>query len=190
MLNFKPMEWVENWVKNWRNWGVKKSLRDGSGQCNLYELETVDLRCRKRVIEWVAVVETGMDKRGCDSGCYFVVQGITNTMEVTYVVVTGTRELEHLLAEVEREGSKTKPRLHADEQGRIGWAGGRESEGEWILDNCWGKPMSMNSVLDGLRVRRLLVIQKEIVETEDWSCLMTNGKSLETNEVKSWVSSA
>ena len=29
--------------------------------------------------------------------------------------------------------------------------------------------MSMNSVLDGLRVRRLAVIQEEIVETEDGS---------------------
>ena len=40
--------------------------------------------------------------------------------EVTYVVVTGTRELGNLLAEGERGESKTKPRLHADEQGRIG----------------------------------------------------------------------
>ena len=30
----------------------------------------------------------------------------------------------------EREESKTKPRLHADEQGRIGGADRRESEGE------------------------------------------------------------
>ena len=106
-----------------------------------------------------------------------------------YVVVTGTRELWDLLAEGDR-GSKTKPRLRANEQGRIGWAGRRESEGEWIFDNCWGRPMSMNSVLDGLKVRRLAVIQEEIVGTEDWSWLMTNGKSLGTNEVKRWVSSA
>ena len=149
----------------------------------------MELRWGKRVIEWVAVVETGMDKRGGDGGYCFVVQEVTNMMDVTYVVVTGTRELWDLLAEGER-GSKTKPRLRADEQGRIGWAGRRQSEGEWILDNCWGRPMSMNSVLDGLRVRRLAVIQEEIVGTEDWSWLMTNGKSLGTNEVKRWVSSA
>ena len=51
-----------------------------------------------------------MDKRGDDDGCCFVVQGVTNTTEVTYVVVTATRALGDLLAEEEREGSKTKPR--------------------------------------------------------------------------------
>ena len=61
-----------------------------------------------------------MDKRGGDGGCYFMVQGIANTAEVTYVVVTGTRELGDFLAEREREGLKTKPRLRAEEQGRIG----------------------------------------------------------------------
>ena len=59
-----------------------------------------------------------MDKRGGDGGCCFLVKGVTNATEVAYAVVTGTRELEDLLAE--GEGSKTKPRLHADEQGRIG----------------------------------------------------------------------
>ena len=61
-----------------------------------------------------------MDKGGGDDGCSFVVQGVTNTTEVAYVVVTGTRELGDLLAEGEREESKTKLRLHAYEQGRIG----------------------------------------------------------------------
>ena len=61
-----------------------------------------------------------MDKRGDDVGCCFVVQRVTNTTEVTFVVETGTRELGDLLAEGEREESKTKPRLRADEQGRIG----------------------------------------------------------------------
>ena len=37
LFNFKPVEGVENW----RNWGVKRTSRDGSGQCILYELETV-----------------------------------------------------------------------------------------------------------------------------------------------------
>ena len=40
-----------------------------------------------------------MDKRGGDGGCCFVVQGVSNTTEVTYVVVTGTTELGDLLAE-------------------------------------------------------------------------------------------
>ena len=50
-----------------------------------------------------------MDKSGGDSGCCIVVQGVTNTMEVTYVVVTGTGTLEDLLAEREKErGVKDK----------------------------------------------------------------------------------
>ena len=44
-----------------------------------------------------------MDKRGGDGGCCFVVDGVTDTTNVTYVVVTGTRELGDLLAEGERE---------------------------------------------------------------------------------------
>ena len=43
-----------------------------------------------------------MDKRGGDDGCCFVVKGVTDTTEVTYVIVTGTRVLEDLLAEGER----------------------------------------------------------------------------------------
>ena len=57
----------------------------------------MELRCGKIVIERVAVVETEMDKRGGDGGCCFVVQGVTDTTEVMYVVVTGTRELGDLL---------------------------------------------------------------------------------------------
>ena len=34
-----------------KNWGVKRSSRNGSGLYILYELETVKLRCLKRVTE-------------------------------------------------------------------------------------------------------------------------------------------
>ena len=51
----------------------------------------MELRCGKRVIERVAVVETEIDKRGGDDGCCFVVQRVIDTTE-TYVVVRGTRE--------------------------------------------------------------------------------------------------
>ena len=43
-----------------------------------------------------------MDKRSGDGGCCFVIYGVTNTLKVAYVVVTGTRELEDLLAEGKR----------------------------------------------------------------------------------------
>ena len=45
-----------------------------------------------------------MDNRDGDDGCCFVVQGVTDTTEVTYVVVTGTRELGYLLAAGTGEG--------------------------------------------------------------------------------------
>ena len=45
------------------------------------------------------------------------------------MVVTGARELE-IYWLTEREESKTKPTLSADEQGRIGLAGRRKREGE------------------------------------------------------------
>ena len=61
-----------------------------------------------------------------------MVHGVTNTTKVTFVVVTGTGELEDLLEEREREreNSKSMPKLRADEQRRIDRAGGRKSEGE------------------------------------------------------------
>ena len=59
-----------------------------------------------------------MDKRGGDGSSCFVVQEVTNTTEVTYVVVTETREFGDLLAKGEELTTKT--RLRADEQGRIG----------------------------------------------------------------------
>ena len=43
-----------------------------------------------------------MDKEGDDGGCCFVVQGVTNTAEITHVVVTGTGEFRDLLTERER----------------------------------------------------------------------------------------
>ena len=79
---------------------MKRSSRNGSGQCILYELLTAELKCGKRVIESVAVVETGMDKRGGDGDCCCVVQEVTNTTEVTYVVVTRTRERKILMKSI------------------------------------------------------------------------------------------
>ena len=108
---------------------MKRCSRNGSGLHILYELETEELRCGKRVLECIAVGETRMDKRGGDGSCCFVVQGVTDTMEITYMEVTGTIESLEICWLKEREKSKTKPRLRADEQGRIE-AGGRESEGE------------------------------------------------------------
>ena len=49
-----------------------------------------------------------MDKRGGDGGCCFVVEGVTNTTKVTYVVDTGARELRDWLAGRERERERER----------------------------------------------------------------------------------
>ena len=56
------------------------------------------------------------------------------------------------------------PRLRADVHGRIEWVEERENDGLDILEGCCGTPISMNSVLDGFKVRRLAIIQEEIEE--------------------------
>ena len=48
---------------------------------------------REESIERVAVVDTGIDERGGDGSCCFVVREVMNSSKVTYVVVTGAREL-------------------------------------------------------------------------------------------------
>ena len=57
-----------------------------------------------------------------------------------------------------------KPRLWVESVGVIGGFEGREREELEIVDICSGRPMSMNSVLDGLRSRRLEIVQDEMSE--------------------------
>ena len=66
----------------------------------------------------------GMDKskRGGGGGCCFVVQGLTNMTEVTYVVVAGVRELGDLLAEVQ---------MHKEEL--VEQAEGKAKESEFLI---------------------------------------------------------
>jgi len=55
-----------------------------------------------------------------------------------------------------------KPRLRAEEEGSMEVPGLGEKEGLEILASCSGRPMMRNSVLDGLRVRRLESIHSEM----------------------------
>ena len=43
LFNLKPVKLMETW----RNRGVKRSSRNGSGQCILYELEIVEFEMRE-----------------------------------------------------------------------------------------------------------------------------------------------
>ena len=65
-----------------------------------------------------------------------------------------------------------------------------EKEGLEILDICWGRPMSINYVLDGLRYRGLEVIQDEMSEIVSWSWVIAVAKVLGWKEINIWVSSA
>ena len=57
-----------------------------------------------------------------------------------------------------------KPRLRAEEEGRMEVPGLGERDGLDILASCSGRPILRNSVLEGLRVRRLESIHSEM----DW----------------------
>jgi hypothetical protein len=55
-----------------------------------------------------------------------------------------------------------KPRLRADAEGRMEVPGLGDRVGLTILASCLGRPKTRNSVLEGLRVRKLADIQSEI----------------------------
>jgi len=55
-----------------------------------------------------------------------------------------------------------KPRLRAEEEGRMEVPGLGEKEGLEILASCSGRPSMRNSVLDGFRVSRLESIHSEM----------------------------
>ena len=90
----------------------------------------------------------------------------------------------------EREESKINPRLRADLHGSREWVEGKESDGLDILENCLGRTISMNSVSNGFRVRRLAVVQEEIEEIVLLSWETTTRKFFGTKEMKRWVSLA
>ena len=63
----------------------------------------------------------------------FVVQEVTNTTEVTYVVVTGTGELGDLLAEGERGQRQSLDCVHMNKKELVGQAEGKVKDSEfWI----------------------------------------------------------
>ena len=60
--------------------------------------------------------------------------------------------------------SKMIPRFLAESEGKMGGVDSRTREAFNILESCCFKPISMNSVLDGLRISRLETIQEEMEE--------------------------
>jgi len=79
----------------------------------------------------------------------------TDATKLTNVIIAGFRvERVEIWSEKDRCSSKMKPRLRAE------WV--VLSEELCILANCLLSPMSRNSVLEELRVKRLAAIQEEI----------------------------
>ena len=75
-----------------------------------------------------------------------------------------------------------KPRLRAWEAGARTVFGSMTSCGLLIFASCWGRPMTRNSVLDGLSDRRLADLEKT-----DWSWLTEVMNLIREKEMQSWV---
>jgi len=71
-------------------------------------------------------------------------------------------EIEEMCLERERLESKMKPRLRAEVTGLRMVSEEMVRVGFEILESCTGRPISKNSVFDGLRERKLDDIQDEI----------------------------
>ena len=71
-------------------------------------------------------------------------------------------EIEKMCLENERLESKMKPRLRAEVTGLRMVSEEMVRVGFEILESCTGRPISKNSVFDGLRERKLDDIQDEI----------------------------
>ena len=109
------------------------------------------------MIERVTVVKFRMNDGGGNGDGCFEVTVRTDTAKFTDVIVARFRKCGDLV----REGkvfvkiTKIKPRLRAE------WVVVREQS--CILQSCCLSPIRRNSVLEELRVRRLAVIQVEML---------------------------
>ena len=72
-------------------------------------------------------------------------------------------EIDEMCFDRERLESKMKPRLRAEETGLRMVSEERVRVGFEILESCTGRPISKNSVFDGLRERKFDDIQDEIL---------------------------
>ena len=95
-----------------------------------------------------------MNYRGGNGADCFEVEVWADTAKFTDVIVTRLRKCSDLIREGKVCSSKIKPRLRAE------WVVVREQC--CILESCCLSPITRNSVLEELTVRRLAVIQDEI----------------------------
>ena len=90
--------------------------------------------------------------------------------------------------------SKITPRFRTGEFAEKVWLEEesllKEIEGSGIFLSCSLRPISINSVLEGLRQRRFEVIQEVIWVTTERRVSMESEKLLGEKEMNNWVSSA
>ena len=66
------------------------------------ELESMKVKSRKRIIERVIVVATGMEESGGYGSCGLIVEGTAYNSEMANIVMTRTGKFGDLLTERER----------------------------------------------------------------------------------------
>ena len=67
---------------------------------------------------------------------------------------------------------------------------GRERDGLVILNICWGRAVSINSVLEWFRDSIFDVIHDDMSEIVCWTWVAAATNAFGVKEIKSWVSSA
>ena len=116
-------------------------------------LEPGDLKLGQVVIKRVAVVELGENNGSGDGGSCFGIEVWTDTAKLADMVIARLGE-DEIWSEKVRCSSNMKPRFRAE------WV---VVSGELLIQaSCLLRPMSRNSVLQELSVRRFAVIQEEI----------------------------
>jgi hypothetical protein len=93
--------------------------------------------------------------------------------------------MEDMCLDRERLESKMKPKLRAKGTGVRKVLGEMKRFGFWILVSCVGRPISRNSVFDGLRERKLDDIQVEMSDIVFCRSSILCAKLLAEKEMKS-----
>src|SRR5664279_3576586 len=90
----------------------------------------------------------------------------------------------------DRLESNMIPRFFAELTGLMNVLFGSWRCGCWSLDNCFGRPMMRNSVLDGFNVRNLEAIHCDTAFMVTWRLSRADVDAHGEKEMNSWVSSA
>ena len=108
------------------------------------------------MVKRVEIIKTRVNKRSSDRSGGGKVKSVTDTTEVTNVVMAGARKGGRLL-EKDKLESKINPKFLAEEMEGMDCEEMKESDGLMVMEVCCGRPIRNNYVLEGIRVRLLVV---------------------------------